>query len=256
MLNDSLLPIIQIEMVNKTFNSKKALENISIKIWDNDCVGVIGKNGAGKSTLLKILVGLLQADSGFLEFSGIKGLSFDVKKKIGFYLGSQYIPKELTGRQYLGFLNQIYHENHTKKKSENIEDMFNYFFDDLNALDTPISNYSMGMVQKIGICGALIHRPNLLILDEPFTGLDPVSCITLIDFLKFYGKNNIIIISSHDLSYVEKLCNHIVLLDSGLIKYDGKLENFTKDNQVNLEASFLEAVSHSTISKEINWINQ
>ena len=112
----------------------------------------------------------------------------------------------------------------------------------------------MGMTQKIGICGALVHQPRLLILDEPFTGLDPLSCITLIDFLNFYRQTHTLIISSHDLSYMEKICNQIVLIDSGTIIYDGGIEKFTKNGQSSLETSFLGAIEAPLVRKEIKWI--
>jgi ABC-type multidrug transport system ATPase subunit len=245
--------IFRTENINKSFLNKKVLENFSFSILQNDTLGIVGKNGAGKTTLLKLLTGLSMVDSGKIYFDESEQCSINFKKKIGFYLGSEFLPTELTGRQYLNFLNHIYLDD-TRTKVE-IEEIFTYFFDDIHSIDKQIGNYSLGMAQKIGICGAIIHNPEILILDEPFTGLDAFSSYSLINFLNLYKEKNTLIISSHDLNYLEKVCNKLLLIDSGHIEYYGLLEGFTKGGLNTLEEVVIKSYVDVTKQiKNVTWL--
>lgn len=229
--------IIECKKLHKKFDQKVALNGIDFSIATNGCVGLLGKNGAGKTTLLKIILGISAPTTGkVLYFSG-QDLTTEVKKKIGYYLGSDYLPLELTGFQYLQLINLIYKLQLPNSK---IEELFYYFFDEQNVLNNPISSYSYGMIQKIGICGSLLNNPQLLILDEPFIGLDSISSLLLMKFLLAYKERHSIIISSHSIDVIEKLCDDLLIIKDTEVEYWGTAENFTSARGLNMEESLLD----------------
>ncbi|RYZ40775.1 MAG: ABC transporter ATP-binding protein, partial [Sphingobacteriales bacterium] len=133
---------------------------------------------------------------------------------------------ELTGLQYLNLVGRLY-KIPTAELKQKIDSMAAYFFEDLLDLKKPVSGYSTGMKKKLGVCAAVLHRPDVLILDEPFTGLDPVAAQLLVQFINRYREGRTIIISSHDLGYVERVATHIGILQEGQLLYNGSLQEFT-----------------------------
>lgn len=223
---------ILIENISKSYQKSKtqALKSINLEIQANSCLGLIGLNGAGKSTLLNILLNIVKPDKGHIEINGLRYNNEPDSNRIKSITGS--IPEdsklidEFSGKEYLFFTGLLYK---IKKQELNrrIQDLVELFFDDHAALSRKISTYSTGMRKKIELCSALIHKPEILILDEPFSGLDVLTANLFVDILKAYlNENRIILISSHNLSYLDKLCTDILVLDQGNQIHLGDVESF------------------------------
>jgi len=226
---------------SKTYskNKKKAVDDLSIKVEDGEIYGFIGHNGAGKTTTIKSMVGIIDFEEGDILVNGIsiKDNPIEVKKQIAYIPDSPDIYTSYTGINYLNFIADIF--NISKEEREAEIKKYADTFDLTNALGDLISSYSHGMKQKLVIISALLHKPKLLILDEPFVGLDPNASHKLKTIMKDMCKEGAsIFFSSHVLEVVEKLCNKV-----GIIK-DGKLVlsvDLSKEKQAkNLETIFLE----------------
>lgn len=236
--------MIKIVGLSKEYNKRIVLNDININIFNNACLAIIGKNGAGKTTLLNIIVNNILPSKGYIEFDNFKYNKL-ISKKIGMSLGTEYLIDEFTGTEYLNFIKLIYKTDTSK---ENIETLYNYFFDgdiDKNKL---IGSYSQGMKTKISLCAALIHKPDILILDEPFANLDPYAAEKTITFLNEFKKNKIIIFSSHDLSYVSKLATDICLLDSTQIVFNGSLQSFTDNGRKTIDKSLFDIIVPTSLN--------
>lgn len=231
--------MLEIKNVTKKYGSKVALDNISLKVKDGEIFGFIGHNGAGKTTLIKSIVGIHEFEEGDILVDGvsIKEDPFTVKKKIAYIPDNPDIYLNLTGIDYLNFIGDIY-EVPSEEREKEIK-KYATTFEILANLGDVISSYSHGMRQKLVIIAALLHNPKLLVLDEPFVGLDPQSTKDLKDIMKGLCKNGTsIFFSSHVLEVVEKLCDEI-----GIIK-NGKLIALGETNKIkgksDLEDVFLE----------------
>ncbi|MBC9934461.1 ABC transporter ATP-binding protein [Chitinophaga qingshengii] len=246
--------ILSLIDISKSYDKKTVLDKVNVSVQLNNSTGIIGRNGAGKTTLIKIILGLLQASSGEVRYFGGQKLDNAVKKKIGFFIGLEYLPEELTGLQYLQFVNFLYNGN-GRQSDENLLNLFEFFFEERDSAKKSISSYSFGMKQKIGICGALVNQPQLLILDEPFSGLDAFSCKRLIAFINKYRQNATVLISSHDLTFIEKICDHLMILEKNQIIYNDTLANFTTSGKQTLEDSLFRLLSpQDTNDEKINWL--
>ncbi len=231
--------MLEIKNVTKKYGEKIAVDNISIKVEEGEIFGFIGHNGAGKTTLIKAIVGIHNFDEGDILINGIsmKENSLECKKLVAYIPDNPDIYLNLTGIDYLNFIGDIYEVEH--KKREELIEKYGNLFEILPNLGDLISSYSHGMRQKLVIISALLHEPKLLVLDEPFVGLDPKSSKDLKDIMKDLCKNGTsIFFSSHVLEVVEKLCDHI-----GIIK-NGKLIAMGTTNEIkgkkDLEKVFLE----------------
>lgn len=233
--------MLEISNLSKTYskNKKKSVDNLNIKVEDGEIYGFIGHNGAGKTTTIKSVVGIIDFEEGDILVNGvsIKDNPIEVKQQIAYIPDSPDIYNSYTGINYLNFIADIY--NISKEEREEKIKKYSDIFDLTNALGDLISSYSHGMKQKLVIISALIHNPKLLILDEPFVGLDPNASHKLKEIMKEMCKEGTsIFFSSHVLEVVEKLCDKV-----GIIK-DGKLVlsvDLSKEKQTkNLETIFLE----------------
>lgn len=225
---------LAVNNISKKYSKKEfALKNCSFTLQPNTCAGLIGRNGAGKSSLLKIVAGLAAATSGEIFYFGQTPLNDEVKRKLGFFLGAEYLPEEMTGTAFLTFINTIYYPQQATP-AEAIHSLIDYFFEEAPGSKL-IKHYSLGMRQKIGICAALITQPALLILDEPFVGLDAFAAKKLITLLNQYKQNHSILVSSHDLHYLERICDELLLLEKGEIIYNNTLEDFTINGKKSIE---------------------
>ena len=235
--------MLKIINVSKSYKNKKAIENISIEVNKGEVFGFIGHNGAGKTTTIKSIVGIHNFEEGdiLINSKSIKKNPIECKKDIAYIPDNPDIYEALTGIQYLNFIADIFKVS----KSER-EEKIKYYsekFEINKALGDLISSYSHGMKQKLVIISALIHSPKVLILDEPFVGLDPKASFTLKEIMReFCNNGGCIFFSTHVLEVADKICDKI-----GIIK-GGKLISYGKTNEVvgdkSLENIFMEMIEN------------
>lgn len=231
--------MLKIKNVTKKYDKKTAIKDISLEINDGEIFGFIGHNGAGKTTLIKAIVGIHEFNEGdiLIDNTSIKDDEIKYKKQLAYIPDSPDLYENLRGIDYLNFIADIYEVNIEKR--EKLIKKYAEIFDIYNNLGDLISSYSHGMKQKLAITSALIHEPKLLILDEPFVGLDPKSSKELKDIMKELCKNKTtIFFSSHVLEIVEKLCNRVGIIKDGKLIKVGTTKEIT--NSEDLESVFLE----------------
>ncbi len=219
-------------------DGKVGCKNVNIKIEDGDIYGFIGPNGAGKSTTIKCVVGIHSYDSGEILFDGksIKDNPIEYKKQIAYVPDNPDIYEHLTGIGYLDFIANVFGMG--EEKNELIHKYASKFGIE-DKLANPVKSYSHGMRQKLQLISALIHSPKLLVLDEPFVGLDPKATFDLKEIMKDLCANGtMIFFSSHVLEVVEKFCNKIAIIKDGKIITSGLTEEIKGDES--LEDKFLE----------------
>ncbi|HBG1231083.1 TPA: ABC transporter ATP-binding protein [Clostridioides difficile] len=236
--------VIELNHVNKKFNNKDALEDISINIEKGKIVGLVGPNGAGKTTLIRIILGLIKPTYGEIKILGKKKYDNDIKKKIGFCIDKDGLYENLTARENLEFIARAY----------NIKN-FNSIILELSKtlkinddLDRIISEYSKGMKRKVSIIKSLLINPEILILDEPLDGLDVESQKVVEELIKKEKNNMTIIISSHNLYQIENICDEIIILNKNL-KFKGALTELNLNEFIKLKLSF------STSDINLDFIN-
>ncbi|GAA0693602.1 MAG: ABC transporter ATP-binding protein [Clostridium cadaveris] len=240
--------MIELNNVTKSYNGTyKAVDDLSLEIRDGEIFGFLGPNGAGKTTTIKMITGIASQDSGVIKINGIdtKENPLETKKEFGYVPDSPDMFLRLKGIEYLNFMADIYEVN-SKTRKERIRDLAKRFDMD-NALKDKIQSYSHGMRQKIVLIGALLHNPNVWILDEPMTGLDPKSSFLLKEMMREHADNgNTVFFSTHVLEVAEKVCDRVAIINKGKILFCGTLEemkNHFKENQ-SLENMFLEMTSN------------
>lgn len=232
--------MLEIKNLTKIYpNGKKAVSNLSMRIEDGDLYGFIGKNGAGKTTTLKACLTIHNYDAGEILLNGvsIKDAPTECKKLMAYVPDTPVADSYLTGSQYLNFICDIYNvpEEQRKQKIAVLSKRLG-MSEKLNDL---ISSYSHGMKQKISLIGAFIHNPKLLILDEPFVGLDPEAFIQLKALMKeLCASGSSVLFSSHILDVVEKTCNKIAIIRNGKLIRSGELKEILGDRD--LENVFVE----------------
>jgi len=224
----------------KSYDGKKnVVEDLSLRVEKGEIFGFVGHNGAGKTTLIKAIVGIHDFDSGDILIDGIsiKDNPIMCKKSIAYIPDNPDIYQSLTGIEYLNFIADVFEvgkkdrESLIKKYATELE-----LYDDLNSI---IGSYSHGMKQKLVIIGALIHSPKLLILDEPFVGLDPKASFKLKEIMKERCRNGMsIFFSSHVLEVVEKLCDNVGIIKNGNLVIVDEVKKVVKNKS--LENLFLE----------------
>lgn len=235
--------MIELKNINKSYDGKKnAVDELNITIEPGQIVGFIGPNGAGKTTTLRMLTGLLTPDSGSVTINGIDIATNPIKAKqqFGFVSDDPNAFLKLKGLEYLNFIADIYGVN-SEDRLERIQ-RYTKLLDIDHALNNKINSYSHGMRQKIMVIAQLIHNPNLLILDEPLTGLDPQSSFALKELMKDRAKDNkSVFFSTHVLEVAEKLCDQIIIINHGKVLYTGTLSVLKSQyNDLSLEEIFLE----------------
>lgn len=234
--------MLKLNRVTKTYNKTKlAVDDITIDIKPGQIVGFIGPNGAGKTTTLKMITGLLKPDQGTLEINGYDVVNDDInaKKQFGYVSDNPNSFLKLKGYEYLNFIADMY-----QVPSEGRQDLIFEYASLLSldeVLNQKIASYSHGMRQKIHVIAALLHDPQLLILDEPLTGLDPQSSYLLKELMKqraSEGKS--VFFSTHVLEVAEKLCDQIIIINKGTIIYTGTLQALKEQHEgQSLEDIFL-----------------
>ena len=233
-------PMLEIKNFSKSYGGgKKAADNVTLTINSGDICGFIGHNGAGKSTTIRAAVGVLDFTEGEILIDGHSVKKEPVKcKQITSYIpDNPDIYENLTGIEYLNFISDVFGIK-GKTREERIK-KYADIFGITDSLGDLIRSYSHGMRQKIAIISAIIHEPKLLVLDEPFVGLDPKATYTLKEIMReMCSKGSAVFFSTHVLDVAEKLCNRVVIIKEGRIIASGTMDELTKDKS--LEDLFLE----------------
>lgn len=236
--------MLQINNLTKIYKGgKKAADNVNIHVMPGDIFGFIGHNGAGKTTTIKCIVGIHDFDEGEILIDGIsvKEQPLKCKEMLAYIPDNPDLYEYLTGIQYLNFIADIFHVS-AKERQERIKNEADAF-EITSALGDLISSYSHGMKQKLAIIGALIHKPKLLILDEPFVGLDPKAALTLKNKMhELCSEGSAIFFSTHVLDVAEKLCNKVAIIRQGKIIATGSTEEITAG--ASLEEVFMEVTEN------------
>lgn len=231
--------MLKIENLTKQYDEKKAVDDLSLHICPGEIYGFIGHNGAGKTTTLKACAGILQFDAGEIMIDGIsiKNEPLACKKEMAYIPDNPDIYEFMSGIQFLNFVADIFAVS-AKDRKERIHKYADAF--ELTAeLGQPISAYSHGMKQKLAIISAWIHEPKLIMMDEPFVGLDPKASHLLKEMMReTCNRGNAIFFSTHVLEVAEKLCDKVAIIKQGRLVKSGTMEDVKGDDS--LEEVFLE----------------
>lgn len=231
--------MLRIEHLTKAYDKKKAVDDLTLHIAPGEIYGFIGHNGAGKTTTLKSVVGILQFDGGeiFIDGKSIKEQPIECKKIMAYIPDNPDLYDFMTGSAYLNFVADIYGVDE-KTRAERIEKLA-ADFELAGDLGSPISAYSHGMKQKLAIIAAWMHDPRLIIMDEPFVGLDPKASHTLKEMMReMCDRGGAIFFSTHVLEVAEKLCDKVAIIKDGRLIRCGTMEEVR--GSAGLEEVFLE----------------
>ncbi len=238
------MSILEIKNYSKSYNgTKKAADNVSLTVESGDIFGFIGHNGAGKSTTIRAVVGVLDFIEGDILIDGhsVKNDPIECKKITAYIPDNPDLYENLTGIQYLNFIADVFgidpvtRQERIKEYADKLEIT--------DALGDQISSYSHGMKQKVAIISALIHEPKLMVMDEPFVGLDPKAAYMLKEIMHdMCRKGSAVFFSTHVLDVAEKLCNKVAIIKEGKIITTGTMEELVGDKS--LEEVFLQDVEH------------
>ncbi|HRZ32903.1 MAG TPA: gliding motility-associated ABC transporter ATP-binding subunit GldA [Flavobacterium sp.] len=231
---------IEVKNISKIYGDQKALDNISFSVKNGEIVGFLGPNGAGKSTLMKILTTYITADEGSASVNGLDVISSkkEVQRIVGYLPEHNPLYLDLYVREYLAFNADVY-----KIDKSRIQEVI-----ELTGL-TPestkkIGQLSKGYRQRVGLATALLHNPEVLILDEPTTGLDPNQLVEIRELIKNIGKDKTVFLSTHIMQEVEAICDRVIIINHGKIVTDKKLDKLISEEQEQvIEVEFDKAVS-------------
>ena len=236
--------MIKIENVSKSYvKNKKSVDSLNLEIKNGEIFGFLGPNGAGKTTTIRMITGVLEPDSGYIQIDGhsIQEEPMEAKKNFGFVPDSPDMFLKLKGIEYLNFLAEVY-KVPTDERKKRIEDLTTKF-EIYNDLNSNIESYSHGMRQKIVICGALLSKPQNWILDEPMTGLDPKSSFDLKQMMREHADSGkTVFFSTHILEVAEKICDRVGIINKGKLVFVGTFDEMKQKFKENasLEKLFLE----------------
>ena len=231
---------ITIEKVSKSYGIQKALLNVSFSLKKGEIVGFLGPNGAGKSTLMKIITCYISQDSGNVKICNLDTQIQDilVKEKIGYLPEQNPLYLDMYIKEYLAFVGGIYKVSNLKKRISKIIEEVGL----VHQNNKKIRELSKGFKQRVGLAAALIHNPEVLILDEPTTGLDPNQLIEIRNLIKEVGKEKTVLLSTHIMQEVDKICNRVIIINQGEIVDDKLIIDF-KNNNIDLEDHFRKLTS-------------
>lgn len=234
---------IEVQNISKNYGAQKALDAVSFSVKKGEIVGFLGPNGAGKSTLMKILTTYITADSGEASVNGhnVAENPKDVQKSVGYLPEHNPLYLDLYVREYLSFNADVY-----KVAKSRIDEVIA-----LTGL-TPeshkkIGELSKGYRQRVGLATALLHNPDVLILDEPTTGLDPNQLVEIRDLIRNIGKDKTVFLSTHIMQEVEAICDRVIIINNGKIVTDKKLDNLVSD----VKEQIIEVEFDQTVAEEI-----
>ena len=238
---------LTIDHVSRDFGDKHAVRDLNLTLAEGEVLGFIGTNGAGKTTTIKMLLGLLRPTEGTVSVFGGDPRDAAVRRRVGYMPEIAYYYPYLTARELLSFYGGICAMDKAviRRRSDELLEAVGL----TEAARKPLKTYSKGMLQRAGIAQALLPDPDLLVLDEPFTGLDPLARIhfrELLQSLRKAGKS--IFFSSHELGETELLCDRVAILKEGHCFYDGPASRIAGDGKQNLERLFLEVLAKGDVS--------
>ncbi|HUQ50022.1 MAG TPA: ABC transporter ATP-binding protein [Terriglobales bacterium] len=258
--------VVEARALRREFGKLVAVDTLDLQVERGQFLGFLGPNGAGKSTTIKMLTGLLRPTSGTISILGLDLATdnVEVKRRIGVVPEGLALFERLTGTQLLNFVGRMYgldRDTAANRAAELLE-----FMDLRSSADKLVADYSHGMKKKIALAAAVIHRPDILFLDEPFEGVDAIAAGTLKTMLqRFTARGGTIFLTSHVLEVVERLCTHIAIIQNGKLVTSGSIEELRRgvtlrDPQrqgqaLNLEQIFLEVVGGSREEpQELSWL--
>ena len=233
--------MLRIEHLEKSYGTKKAVDDLTLHILPGEIYGFIGHNGAGKTTTIKSVVGIQTYDKGEIFINGvnIKDDPIGAKRVTAYIPDNPDLYEYMTGVQYLNFIGSIF--GISQKDLEERIEKYADLFEIKNDLGSAIGQYSHGMKQKLAIISALVHEPKLLVMDEPFVGLDPKAAHTLKLLMReLCSRGGSIFFSTHVLEVAEKLCDKVAIIKGGVLIKSGTMEEVKGDES--LEDVFLELV--------------
>ena len=237
---------IEVNNISKSYGAQKALENISFSIKKGEIVGFLGPNGAGKSTLMKILTTYIAADEGSASVNGfdVNSQSKAVQQSIGYLPEHNPLYLDLYVREYLEFNADVYKV--TKSRIEEVVRLTGLSAES----HKKIGQLSKGFRQRVGLANALLHNPDVLILDEPTTGLDPNQLVEIRNVIKNVGKDKTVFLSTHIMQEVEAICDRVIIINNGKIVADKKLDNLiSAEKEQVIEVEFDYKVEEQLIAK-------
>ncbi len=243
---------IEVQNISKSYGTQKALDAISFSVKKGEIVGFLGPNGAGKSTLMKILTTYINADEGAATVNGhdVKENQKAVQLSVGYLPEHNPLYLDLYVREYLSFNADVY-----KVAKSRIEEVI-----ELTGLTSEshkkIGQLSKGFRQRVGLATALLHNPDVLILDEPTTGLDPNQLVEIRNVIKNVGKDKTVFLSTHIMQEVEAICDRVIIIDHGKIVTDKKLNKLVSEvKEQIIEVEFDKAVNETLFSKLPNLLS-
>lgn len=241
---------IKVKNISKMYGAQKALDNISFSVKKGEIVGFLGPNGAGKSTLMKILTTFITADEGSASINNydVSDANQEVQKIVGYLPEHNPLYLDLYVREYLAFNADVY-----KVSKNRIQEVI-----ELTGLipesHKKIGQLSKGYRQRVGLATALLHNPEVLILDEPTTGLDPNQLVEIRDLIKNIGKDKTVFLSTHIMQEVEAICDRVIIINKGKIVTDKKLDKLMSDEQEQvIEVEFDKPVSEELFNSLSNY---
>src|SRR5450432_4903160 len=235
---------IEVKNLTRIYGEQKAIDQISFSVSRGEIVGFLGPNGAGKSTTLKILTGCLKPSQGQAFLNGIDVQAHPVrtKKMTGYLPESNPLYGDMYIREYLSFIGDIHRLPEKRKKIKDTIDLVGL----RPEAGKKIAQLSKGYKQRVGLAAALIHEPEVLILDEPTTGLDPNQIVEIRDVIKNFGKNRTILFSTHILQEVEAICDRVIIIQEGKLIADSILSQLRKDQT----GKYIKVVLKEILKKE------
>ena len=225
---------IEVQQLSKSFGSEKALKNVSFSIGSAEVVGFLGPNGAGKSTLMRILTTYLSPDEGSALVNGLDVIAepIKVKRSVGYLPENNPLYSDLYVKEYLSFQCGI-HRTGRQRIDEVVEQVGLR-----DHASKKISQLSKGYKQRVGLAAALLHDPEVLILDEPTTGLDPNQLAEIRELIREIGKTKTVLLSTHIMQEVEAMCDRVLIINKGTLVTDKKLKDLITEGEQHIEVEF------------------
>lgn len=247
---------VELRQLTKSFGPKTILRDVTLHAEPGMCVGVLGRNGAGKSTLFNLLTNVLLPSSGQIVLDGeVQGETFPValKRRMGALINQGHLVEQLTAEEYLQFVARIYD---LPDAAHRIGSLLNHLLEDYDTVQRRrLSSFSTGMKQRVAVASCLLHRPDLLILDEPLNGLDVFAASRLLELLSSYRSQALTFVSSHNLTHIEQLATHLLIIDEGDVKFWGPLAEFRQGRDAYLSEALLQLLHPATTStQDLTWL--